>query len=296
MSTEAPAPAPRRRARKVEKKSVWQMELGSKKSTAQKGTDTQEDRVERPPFEPTLPLVNLLPKAIRESMAIARIRKVLLLFGALILIAAGGLWYLQGSQISQAESTLAAAQADNQQLQADLEALAPVKQMYEQITRLQELVTSTLAAQPQAALVIERLSAAGEAAGGKDVNFTNAAVTYTGIPAAGGELNPCPNPNPFDVEIAVGCITFSASAANRQQVSELLRLLEADPLFVGPYVTNSTVTDIEGAADSVAFSGSAGVSLTALETELTPEQEQAILTPPAPEPAPTASTAPGATS
>lgn len=286
MTTETPtpAPAPRRRARKAEKKSVWQMELGTKKAK-----EVEEEQIERPPFVPTLPQVNLLPEQVRDSLAIAKIRKGLIVAAVLVLAAAGGLWWLQGSQISQAESTLAAAQAENQQLQADLEALAPVKQMYDQITKLQDLVTSTLAAQPQAALVIERLAAAGEAAGGNDIDFANAAVTYTGIPAPGGELNPCPNPNPFDVEVTVGCLTFSATAADRAQVSELLRLMEADPLFVGPYVTNSTVTDLEGAADSVAFAGSAGISVDALATALTPEQLEAILTPPAPEPAPTAS-------
>jgi len=291
MTTETPTPAPtpRRRARKAEKKSVWQMELGAKKDK-----EAEEELVERPPFVPTLPQVNLLPTQVRDSLAIAKIRKGLILGAVVLPLAAGGLWWLQGSQISQAESTLAAAQAENQQLQADLEALAPVKQMYDQITKLQDLVTSTLAAQPQAALVIERLAAAGEAAGGNDIDFANAAVTYTGIPAPGGELNPCPNPNPFDVEVTVGCLTFSATAADRAQVSELLRLMEADPLFVGPYVTNSTVTDLEGAADSVAFAGSAGISVDALATALTPEQLEAILTPPAPEPAPTAS--PGAAS
>lgn len=291
-----PAPAPsRRKARKQAKKSLWQMDLSSlgKKESQE---DLQE-RIERPPFEPTLPQVNLLPQQVKDSMAIARIRTWAIAAMAAIVLVGGALWWLQGSTIERAEADLAAATAENSRLRTDLEALAPVKQMYEQITRLQDVVTSTMASQPQAAVVIDRLAKAGAAAGGGDITFSSVDVTYQGIPAPGGTLNPCPNPDPFGTDITIGCLTFSANAGSREQVSALLRALEADPLFLGPYVTSTTTTEVTAGAQGnrtetvVAFSGSAGVSLEALQTALTPEQVDALLKPPTPDPTTSASPA-----
>jgi Tfp pilus assembly protein PilN len=290
MSDETPAP---RRKRKLVKKSLWKMDLSS---LGKKDVDTDEE-VEHPPYVPVLPQVNLLPQPVRDSIAIAHIRRRLIWVGVLLLVAAGGVWYLQTSQITTSEAAVAQATTQNQKLRTDVEALAPVKQMYEQITRLQEVVTSTLASQPQAAVVIEQLAAAGaKAGGGNGIDFASIDITYTGIPKAGQELNACPNPDPFGAEATIGCITFSASAEDSGQVSDLLRLLEEDPMFVGPYATSLNATDLEGAKGSVAFAGSTGISLEGLTTLLTPEQIDAIINPPAPEPAASAVASPGAAS
>jgi hypothetical protein len=131
--------------------------------------------------------------------------------------------------------------------------------------------------------VIQRLAEAGRtAAGNRDITFSNVAVTYRGIPVAGGVLNACPNPNPFGTEPTMGCVTFNASLADRQAVSRLLEVLESDPMFVGPYVTSTSVSVDENGVAGVTFAGTAGVSLDALESPLTPEQIEAIVNPPKP--------------
>ena len=166
-----------------------------------------------------------------------------------------------------------------------MEALAPITVLATALESQKALVDATLAGQPQSAVVIDRLEAAGRAAseaGG--IGFSNVAVTYQGIPAAGGPLNSCPNPDPFGTEATIGCLTFNATATNRQEVSRLLEVLEADTLFVGPYVTSTALTAAaEGGTSGVAFSGTAGISLEGLETALTPEQIEAIVNPPQPE-------------
>ncbi len=283
-SDTAPAGSGRRRSRKQEKKSLWQMDISS---IGRKDTSDTDGPVDRPPFTATLPSVDLLPQHVRESMSLARIRKWTAIVIVVMLVAVGALWWLQGSTIDRARDDLAAAKAQNRTLQAQVAALAPVKQMYEQITRLQNVVTTTLAAQPQASVVIDRLAQAGTQVTGEPITLSNTDVTYTGIPQPGDALSTCPNPDPFGTAITVGCLTFSATATDRDQVSQLLRLLEDDPLFVGPYVTSSTATEVQAGAKGnktssvVAFSGSAGISLEALSTALTQEEIDAILAPPA---------------
>ena len=83
----------------------------------------------------------------------------------------------------------------------------------------------------------------------------------------------------------MGCVNFSATATDRGQVSELLRVLEGDALFVGPFITSTSVSSSTepGQPTEVSFSGTVGLSPEILETPLTEEQIDAILNPPAPE-------------
>ena len=244
----------------------------------------REDDVDHPPFTASLPRVNLLPASITESFTLRRIHRVFVAVGLLLVVGIGAIWYLQSGQVADAQARLDEAQAANAAVTAKVEALAPIKQMYEQITNEQNLVGTTLASEPQAALVIKRMVDTGGAAGtGQPVEFTSIAIEYRGIPVPGDEINPCPNPDPFAADITIGCVTFSGTARARDQVSAMLNAMAADPLFIGPYVNNSTVTEeTDGAAGGVTFTGSAGLSLAALKTTLPDEQIAAILAPPAP--------------
>ncbi|MFY9230606.1 MAG: hypothetical protein WAO50_01700 [Candidatus Nanopelagicales bacterium] len=262
--------------RASEKKSWWQADLSS---LGKKGPDDSEP--EHAAFVATLPQVNLLPQSVRDGIRATKIVRMFVLLLVLVLVASGALWYLQSDRIAQSERAVADATAKNEALRADLAALAPIRNLYEEITRLNDIVTETLAAQPQAETVIAQLIAAGEQVAGKDITFTSTDVIYNEIPEPGSDLNICPNPDPFNEEITIGCVTFSASVSSRDQVSDLLRVLEANPLFVGPYVTTSNVTVIEGEGDVVSFTGSAGVSTEGLVTALTAEQIDAIVNPPA---------------
>ena len=273
MSAESPRGASGKR------RSLWQADL----STLGRKSD-DDSAPEHLPFVPTLPHVNLLPASVRDSILTAKIRRAFAWILLLVLVVSAGVWYLQTDQITRAQSAVSTATARNDQLRGELAAMAPVRRMYEQITRLQGIVTDTLAAQPEAAAVNRRLIAAGEVAAGSDFTFSSIDVIYSGIPQVGDALNPCPNPDPFSTDIAIGCVTFSASVSSRDQVSTLLRALGADPMFVGPYVTTTSVSTIEGVGDVVSFTGSAGVSLSGLATPLTPEQIDAIVNPPEPEP------------
>jgi hypothetical protein len=276
-TTPASHRASSRKEKTKEKKSFWSMEIGKKGST--------DERVEHPEFVPTLPKVDLLPQAVRESVALQGVIRWFLVLLALILIAGAGVWYLQANRIADAETSLARAQAEKQVIDKKIAGLAPIKEMYNQIKGQQELVNSTLASQPKATEVLVHLyDVARGSAGPKGIQFSSASVMYGGIPKPGSESNLCPNPKPFTEGITVGCMTFEGSAVDREHIAAFLSAMEADPMFVGPFVDSSTIA-LGGTGEDgrVSFSGTTGVSVDALKQPLTPEQIEAITNPPKPD-------------
>ncbi|MDD2857401.1 MAG: hypothetical protein PHU75_01880 [Candidatus Nanopelagicales bacterium] len=255
-----------------------------------------DDDVEREEFVPTLPQVDLLPQQVRESMAIARIRRIAALAAVLLLVIAGMLWFVQEPAIQSSEQSLATAQAINAKEQLQVQALSPIAQMVAQIKGQEQLVTSTLTTQPRASTLYGHLLLAARSTGAPTMRFSTLSATYLGAPAAGGSVTACPNPDPFAEQVAIGCITFSATAGARDQVSRLLVALSRDPLFVGPYVNSSMLAaqGAGGAPASVSFTGTVGITPAGLATKLTDQQVRTLLAPATPTPAPT--TAPGGSS
>lgn len=257
--------------------------MSSAQTPSQAGrTSGGDDAVEHPPFVPTLPAVNLLPAKVRDAIAVRKVRRGLLAGALIVVLGAGALWYLQGERITNARAILTAAQAESAALQEQVNSLAAVKAFDAELDSQRELVRTTLAAQARTTEIVQRLTRAGQSAGGGQdgIVFDSIGITYQGVPTAGAVLNSCPNPDPFGEQITIGCLTFSATAATRQQVSRLLEILEDDPIFVGSFVTSTSLSpavDTEGA--SVAFTGTSGLSVDGLVTALTPEEIEAIVRP-----------------
>lgn len=263
----------------AKRRSFGKLEIGRRKGSSA----TADDVVDHPPFAPTLPQVNLLPASVRDAIAVRKVRSWLVTLALLVLLAAATIWYVQTTRIAEAERTLAAAVAEGATLKDQADSLTAVTAFDAQLVSQQALVEDTLAAQVRTTELIRRLTqAGGRAAGsGAPIAFISIGLDYSGIPEPGGVLNPCPNPDPFGSSVAVGCLTFTAIAGDRQQVSRLLEALAADPFFVGPYVGStalSPATDVAGSG--VTFTGTAGVSVEGLQTPLTDEEIEALLAPP----------------
>lgn len=235
---------------------------------------TEPQPAARTAFVPSLARVDLLPASVAEAIALFKVRRVLGIILAVLVLAGVGLWVLQGSTIQQAQERLDTARAENETLQAQIARLAPINQVFEQIRTQQVIVESTLAAQPRAADVIASLIDAGETpGGGTPVRINSISIDYREIPDPGAVPNPCPNPNPFVTQVAIGCLTFTAIASDRAQVSEFLLALEANSFFIGPYVSTTTV----GGDGTVSFNGTAAVSTDALVTPLSQERIDEII-------------------
>ena len=241
------------------------------------------------PFIATIPRVNLLPASVSESIAAGRIRRRFALGFLVILIAGVAVWLLQNGNILDAEARLASAQRDNVMLGAEVHDLAPVGQLYEQITSQEGFIREALASEVVASSILTDL----ESVGGTAIDFTNIAMTFTGVPDPAqasdpaASLNLCPDADPFGTDITIGCVSFTAQGKSRSDVSGFLERMAADPAFIGTYVTTTTITGTADGGPQLSFTGSTGISVQGLKTVLTQQQidellEAAVPTPSAP--------------
>lgn len=232
----------------------------------------------------SLPRVNLLPGAIRQSIRINNTIKRFAIASGVIVGLAVVVYLMQIPAINQAEEKLNISMESNQELNAQVVALSPIGELYAALTRQQDFVKETLASSPRASEVFVRMQRAADQVGPSAVTITSTSISYQGIPLPDATFNPCPNPDPFNESITIGCMSFNATADSRDQISSFLNYLAADPLFVGPFVDssiiNTTTTDgNQGSGSQVSFSGTAGISIDGLQTKLTPEEISALTTP-----------------
>lgn len=248
----------------------WKMEIGKKKVAS--------IEVEHPEFMRTLPRVNLIPADVRESIAVRKIRRGYVFGFVAILVIVTLVWLMQNGAILEQESRLNSAQNENTTISNQVKALEPVEQLYQQITTQEAFITDAVASETLTSGLLEQLRSVA----GPDVEYSSISLSYTGIPkpelSANPEtaLNECPNADPFGKDITIGCLTFSAQAATRAEVSKFLVRAEQNAFLVGPYVTASTITQDADGKNQLNFSGSAGISLEALRTSLTSEQIAAL--------------------
>jgi Tfp pilus assembly protein PilN len=246
------------------------MEIGKKKPAS--------IEVDHPEFRLTLPQVNLIPPSVRESISVGKVRRgyVFGFLGVLVLVTL--VWLMQNGTILEQEARLTSAQNESIAISAQVKALEPVEQLYEQITTQEAFITDAVASEALTSSLLEQLRAVA----GPDVDYSSLSVSLTGIPKPElsaypeASLNTCPNADPFGKDITIGCLTFSAQATTRADVSAFLVRAEKNLFLVGPYVTASTITQDADGNNRLNFSGSSGISLEALRTSLTTEQIAAL--------------------
>jgi len=249
---------------------------------------------EHPVFVAYMPKTNLLPDSVREKISLIKVKKILRRSAIAVLVIAAALWALQIGNIQSSEDRLAAAQNDSIKIAADVAVLAPVGQLYQQITNQENFINEALASES----VSSKVLAAMQRLAGSNVDYTNITMNFTGIPrpdqAADPNhlLNACPDADPFKMEITTGCISFTAQTPSRADVSAFLDRAAASSMFIGPYVTSTTMGEGATGASAVTFAGSMGISLKALKHQLSAEEiaslrlaAQAALTP-TPKPSP----------
>lgn len=220
--------------------------------------------------------VNLIPHLVRNSIAVHRIRKIFVWVVVVLIAGLVAIWLLQSAAIMSAQARIDDARAQSESLGAQVKALAPIGQMYALLNDQEGFLTGALSSQVRTADVVDALKTDA----GRRVTFSNLSVTLTGLPrpeAVGAEVTTCPDADPFTTEVIVGCISFTAQGRDREDVANFLERASANPLFVDPYVTTTSVGETGDGAPQVTFSGSAGLSLDALSNPPSTEDREALL-------------------
>lgn len=264
------------------KKGLTQMSVQDIKA-ARRRKELEKDLV-HPEFTPSLPTVDLFPANVREGIAVKKTRKGIMFAGVAVIIGLGAMWWVQGSNINNAQENLVAAEAENAELQTQIRALTPVKALYEEITNQEAIVNSALAADVSTRGVIDSLNAIGTTS---DVVYSNLAITYSGSPKSSTGVakgrGACPAADPFSTMVTVGCVSFNGDAPSRDAIAAFLTAAEEDPFFTSP-VLGGTSSTMEGVTN---FNGTVAITPEALVVPLSPEQLDALMKPPEPEKKPT---------
>lgn len=241
-----------------EKKGASQMSLGDlmaaqKRKKAAKALQHDE-------FKPTLPVVDLFSDGVREPLEIKKTKIMLVAVAGLVVIGSAGMWVTQGSSITQARENLATAQSESTSLKQDIQALTPIKSLYDEITLEEGIVNSALATEVTTTNVLEHLNAA---LGASNSSAKSVSIKYSGGTTESEGKNAgsgCPIVDPFSTVVSVGCIALSGNASDRDGVVKINDLLKADPIFTNIYTSNTTASD----ASSVQFTVSANITPEAL--------------------------------
>lgn len=207
---------------------------------------------------PGLPGVNLLSPSAFARLATRKLRRRFLIAGAclIVLVAVSGM--LQRLQVVEAERLVAVEQAETARLEADNEALAPVRAFVNGVALQKQTVASNMAGEIYPSEVLGALQDATPV-GLRLETLTLAVAAAQPATAGGGAtqvMTPCPGPDPFNTRTVIGCVTLSGTAGNRAEVGDLVINLGEVDLFVEPFISTTTTEDSTG----VSFSGSVGLS------------------------------------
>jgi len=195
--------------------------------------------------------INLLPPEIYERQRIRRRTAAVVAVGVIVLAAVGAFYFLQVLRLNEVEDDIAAQEAQNAQLRAQIAELQEIDALIMEIEATRGLLSSLLADRVLWSGVLRDISLVipGQA-------WLNGVNGQVGVPGAEGT-------EPAQPGALVGQISFNGFAFTHRDVALWLSRLEDVRGFVNPWLSNSTKTDI-GTQEAVQFTSSVDLSEQAL--------------------------------
>lgn len=191
-----------------------------------------------------MPRVNLLPPEIAAAAKLKRLKLMLglLVLGAMSLVVLGYLF--ASSRIGGAEESLAAAQADGAQLQADVATYAEVPQVLAEVDAAQANLGTAMTPEIRWSFYLNDLSLTIP----KTTRLTSMTVVNT---AAADQVSGAVTEvgTPLGA-VTMGSITFSGKSTDFDAVAAWLQSLARQEGYLEPSVQNVTKADGEGAEDT----------------------------------------------
>jgi Tfp pilus assembly protein PilN len=195
--------------------------------------------------------INLLPPEIYERQRIRRRTAAVVVVGLIVLAALGAFYFLQILRLNEVEDDIAAQQAENARLQAEISELQEIDALIMEIESTRGLLSSLLADRVLWSGVLRDISLVipGQA-------WLNGVNGQVGVPGTEGT-------EPAEAGGLVGQISFNGFAFTHREVALWLSRLEDVRGFVNPWLSNSTKTLI-GTQEAVQFTSSVDLSEQAL--------------------------------
>ena len=203
--------------------------------------------------------VNLLPPEIYERQRIRRRTGAVVAVGLIILLAIGAFYFLQVVRLNEVEENVAAQEARNAELQAQINDLQDIAALETEIAATRGLLNDLLADRVLWSGVLRDISLVipGEA-------WLNGLTGTAGVPTSGETATEVTTPTtPGTTGGLVGQITFNGFAFEHRDVALWLARLEDVRGFVNPWLSSSTKSLI-GLEEVVQFTSSVDLSEQAL--------------------------------
>ncbi|MGH2546580.1 MAG: PilN domain-containing protein [Actinomycetota bacterium] len=211
--------------------------------------------------------INLLPPEIYERQRVRRRTAAVIVVGLIVLAALGAFYFLQMLRLNEVEDDIAAQEAENAQLRAQIGELQEIDALQQEIEATRTVLNALLADRVlwsgvlrDVSLVIPgqawlsglngQVGAPGTA--GTTATTTTGTTTTTTTPGQAAQPG-----------ALVGQISFDGFAFTHRDVALWLSRLEDVRGFVNPWLSNSTKTDI-GTQQAVQFNSSVDLSEQAL--------------------------------
>jgi Tfp pilus assembly protein PilN len=209
--------------------------------------------------------INLLPPEIYERQRVRRRTAAVVVVGLIVLAALGAFYFLQVLRLNEVEDDIAAQEAENAQLQAQIGELQEIDALQQEIEATRTVLNALLTDRVLWSGVLRDVSLVipGQAwlsglngqvgapgtAGAATTTTTTTTTTTPGQAAQPGAL--------------VGQISFDGFAFTHRAVALWLSRLEDVRGFLNPWLSTSTKTDI-GTQEAVQFNSSVDLTEQAL--------------------------------
>ena len=195
--------------------------------------------------------VNLLPPEIRQRQAQRRLTTMIALAGVGLMVLLLLFYFIQLGRLSSAESDLEAQQAQNAQVQQQIDELQPYADLEQELADRQALVAQLYLNEvswSSALLDISRVIPDASV-------LTNLSGTLTPVGATGAAPVGVTGATPGSL---IGSMTFSGLALETRTISDWLTRLEQVEGWVNPWVSSAT----ENGERSGIYTFTSGIDLT----------------------------------
>ncbi len=197
-----------------------------------------------PRFTPSLPQADLLSEYVHDTVRATSAKRKIIIVAVGIISLNALIWFGQAPLINAARSGLTASEVSMTEYNEQVNALAPIRDLYGEIIAQKKTVNRTLSSE---VLTSTLLRTVADAAPQHGVTLTAVNVGVTGIPGTseGTDVSGCPNPDPFQATTTIGCVTINGTAPSRADAAAFLNSIDQSAAFINAYLSAAQVNEGE---------------------------------------------------